>query len=176
MDLNDILRSQGGIEAMALQLGVSEAQVQQGAEALLPAILGGFGRRVNGEGDEGVGGLLESLGGVNLTQEVVSADPTPIEKGNNILGQIFGSKEVSREVAGEASQSTGLDPDLLKKMLPILAMLAAGYLSSRSARTGEAGGGGLGSVLGQILGGAGAGGGLGGGLGGVLGSILGGRR
>lgn len=179
MDLNDILRSQGGIGAIASQLGISEAQAQQGAAALLPSILSGFGQR-GGAGAGGLGGLgavLESLGGADLTRDVVSPEPTRVEKGNDILGEIFGSKQVSREVAGAASQSTGLDPALLKKMLPIVAMLVAGYLSSQSNRPGQ--GGGLGDILGQVLGGMGGGsgsGGLGGGLGGVLGSILGGRR
>ncbi len=179
MDLNDILRSQGGIGAIASQLGVAEAQAQQGAAALLPSILNGFGQRVGSDaaGAGSLGDLLDSLGGAALTRDVVSPEPTPVAKGNDILGQIFGSKEVSREVAGEASQTSGIDPALLKKMLPILAMLVAGHLSSQSNRGGgAAGGGGLGSILGQVIGGLGGGAGAGGGLGGVLGSILGGRR
>ena len=65
---------------------------------------------------------------------------------------------------------------LLKKMLPIVAMLVAGYLSSQKNKPGQPGG--LNDVLGQVIGSMGgtAGGGPGGGLGGVLGSILGGRR
>lgn len=177
MDINDILRSQGGIGAIAGQLGISEDQAQQGAAALLPSILSGFGQRAGGaemSGAGGLGALLESLGGPDLTRNVVSPEPTPVQKGNDILGEIFGSKQVSREVAGEASQSTGLDPALLKKMLPMLAMLVAGYVSSQSNRPGESGG--LGAVLGQVLGGMDGGSGAGGGLGGVLGAILGGRR
>lgn len=178
MDLNEILRSQGGIGAIASQLGISEAQAQQGAAALLPSILSGFGQRAGGSESGGLGGLgavLESLGGSDLSRNVVGPEPTRVDKGNDILGEIFGSKDVSRQVAGEASQSTGLDPTLLKKMLPIVAMLVAGYLSSQSNKSGEAGG--LGGVLGQLIGSMGrGGGGLGGELGGVLGSILGGRR
>lgn len=178
MDLNEILRSQGGIGAIASQLGISEAQAQQGAAALLPSILSGFGQRAGGSESGGLGGLgavLESLGGSDLSRNVVGPEPTRVDKGNDILGEIFGSKDVSRQVAGEASQSTGLDPALLKKMLPIVAMLVAGYLSSQSNKSGEAGG--LGGVLGQLIGSMGrGGGGLGGELGGVLGSILGGRR
>lgn len=175
MDLNDLLRSQGGIDAIASQLGIPREQAEQGAEALLPSILQGFGTRVGEEGESGVGGfgaILDALGGAGLACNVVGPEPTEVSKGNDILGQIFGSKEVSREVAGQASQASGVDPAILKKMLPILAMLVAGYLSSQSNRQG-----GLGGVLGQVLGGmaGGSGGGLGG-LGGVLGSILGGRR
>ncbi|RYE70377.1 MAG: DUF937 domain-containing protein [Rhizobiaceae bacterium] len=176
MDLNEILRSQGGIGAIASQLGISEEHAHQGAAALLPSILQGFGARTAKDDQGAMGGLgsiLESLGGADLTRNVIAPEPTQIDRGNDILGQIFGSKSVSREVAGNAAQTTGIEPDLLKKMLPILAMLVGGYLASQSNRSGQ--GGGLDSVLGQVLGGL-SGGNGGGGLGGLLGSILGGRR
>ncbi len=145
----------------------------------MPSILSGFGQRAGGAESSGLGGLgavLESLGGADLSRNVVGPEPTRVEKGNDILGEIFGTKDVSRQVAGEASQTTGLDPAVLKKMLPIVAMLVAGYLSSQSKKPGQTGG--LGDVLGQVIGsmGGSSGGALGGGLGGVLGSILGGRR
>jgi len=174
MDINEILRSQGGIGAIAGQLGIPEAQAEQGAAALLPSILQGMGQRVGEEGESGVGGLgaiLDSLGGAGLARNVIGPEPTEVHKGNDILGQIFGSKDVSREVAGQAAQTSGLDPAILKKMLPILAMLVAGHTSSQAGKQGGPGG-----VLGQVLGGMAGGDGMGGGLGGVLGSILGGRR
>jgi hypothetical protein len=78
-----------------------------------------------------------------------------------VLGQIFGSQDVSRAVTQHAAAQAGLDPGLLKKMLPMLAMLVAGYLAKqRDAGTGgspSAGAGGLGGVLGRVLGGQDAG-------------------
>lgn len=168
----------GGLDAIASQLGIPREQAQQGAQALLPAILGGLGDKAGGLDAPDAGSLesqLQSLGGGGLADNVVGPEPTDIDKGNQLLGGIFGSKDVSREVAGQAAQQTGLDPALLKKMLPILAMLAAGYLAKRGGQQGGLGGV-LGSVLGGLGGGAAMGGGLGGGLGGILGSILGGRR
>lgn len=179
MNLTDILRSQGGIEAIANQLGISPADAERGAGALLPAILHGMGQQAGAPDapagqSGGLSETLDQLGGGALATNVIAPEPTEIDKGNSILGQIFGSKDVSRQVAGHAAQSTGLDPALLKKMLPILAMLVGGYLSSRSSQ----GGGGLGGIIGSVLGGmAGTqgGGGLGGGLGSILGSVLGNR-
>lgn len=79
-----------------------------------------------------------------------------------MLGQIFGDKEVSRTVAQDASTKTGLDPALLKKMLPIVAMLAAGYMAKqRGPGAAPSTGGGLGGILGGMLGGRSGGGGLG---------------
>jgi hypothetical protein len=175
MDIASILKQSGAIGSIASQLGVNEQVAEMGANALLPSILGGFKKTAQAQpsGMDGLGGLLGQLGGGGLFDSVVAPEPTPVDQGNNILGQIFGSKDVSRTVADHASGQTGIDPSLLKKMLPILAMLVAGYMAKQSG--GEGAGGGLGGMLGGLLGGgAAAGGGLGGGLGGMLGSVLGG--
>jgi len=165
MQITDILAETGGAASMARELGVSEAEVTRGAEALGPALLGGFKKQAQTqpEGIAGLGGLLSQLGGGGLLDSVLSPQPTDVTRGDGVLGQIFGSKDVSRTVAQSASAQTGLDPALLKRMLPILAMLVAGYMAKRSgAGTQSGGGGGLGGMLGGMLGGAGAAGALGG--------------
>lgn len=170
MNLTDILSQAGGIESMASQLGVSPETAKAGADALLPAILGGFKKQAEaGGGVEGLGGLLGQLGGGGLFDAVLSPQATPVDQGNDVLGQIFGSKDVSRTVASHAAGQTGLDSGLLKKMLPILAMLVAGYMAKQGGQTQQGEGGGLGGLLGGLLGGGSAGG-----LGGVLGNVLGG--
>ena len=170
MNLTDILAQAGGIESMASQLGVSPTVAKQGAEALLPAILGGFKKQAAGAGGvEGLGGLLGQLGGGGLLDAVLGSQATPVSQGNDVLGQIFGSKDVSRTVADHAAGQTGLDSGLLKQMLPILAMMVAGYMAKQGGQ-GQRGGGGLGDLIGGALGGSGSSGGLGG----MLGSVLGG--
>jgi hypothetical protein len=52
-----------------------------------------------------------------------------IEDGNSILGHIFGSKEVSRNVAEHASQETGVASSLIKKALPIIATMVMASLA-----------------------------------------------
>jgi len=166
MNITDILAQTGGLQSMARELGVSEGQAATGAAALLPAILGGFKKQAQAQpsGLDGLGGLLGKLGGGALLDDVVSPQPTNVARGNDVLGQIFGSKDVSRTVAQSAASTSGLDPSILKKMLPMLAMLVAGYMAKqRSAGAGAAD---------QA---APSGGGLGGGLGGMLGGMLGGR-
>jgi hypothetical protein len=160
MDINDILARTGGLQSIARELGVSESQAQSGAAALLPAILGGFKKQTQAQpsGPEGLGGLLEQLGGGGLLDDVLSPQPTNVSRGNDVLGQIFGSKDVSRTVAQNASAKSGLDPSILKKMLPMLAMLVAGYMAKQQ---GGGAGGGLGGLLGGLLGGATQGGGEG---------------
>ena len=158
MQIMDVLQQLGGIQSVARELDISETQAAGGAAALIPAILGGFKKQVQGHpaGLDGLAGVLNGLGGGGLLDNVLGAQPTDVNRGNDVLGQIFGSRDVSRAVAQNAATSSGLDPALLKKMLPMLAMLVGGYM----ARQGSAGaaapaaaaapGGGL---IGQVLGG-----------------------
>ncbi|MBK8286855.1 MAG: DUF937 domain-containing protein [Ahniella sp.] len=169
MNINDLLAQTGGLASMARELGINQQQAAQGAQALLPAIMVGFKKQAQAqpEGFGALGGLLGQLGGGGLLDSVLSPEPTDVGRGNNVLGQIFGSKDVSRTVAQSAAAKSGLDPSLLRKMLPMLAMMAAGYMAKQQggAPAGNAVGG-LGGLLGGLLGGGQpqqqSGGGLGG--------------
>ena len=163
MQITEILAQMGGLQSMARELGVSEDQASSGAAALAPAILGGFKKQAQAQpaGIEGLGGLLAQLGGGGLLDNVLAPQPTDIGRGNDVLGQIFGSKDVSRAVAQDAAAHSGLSPDLLKRMLPMLAMLVAGFMARQGGGTGMAqgapAGGGLGDLLGGLFGGQAAG-------------------
>lgn len=68
---------------------------------------------------------------------------------------------MSRQVAANASQKTGIDPALLKQMLPVVAAIAMAALARRSKNAGTGAGqdgaapggaaGGLGGILGSLL-------------------------
>lgn len=171
MNINDILAQTGGLQSMSRELGISEADASRGAAALAPMILGGFKKQAQAQptGVEGLGGLLGQLGGTGLLDNVLGPQPTDLNRGNEVLGQIFGSKDVSRTVAHNASAQSGLDQGILKKMLPMLAMMITGYMASqRGTGPSSAATGGIGGLLGGIIGG-GAGGSAGlGGLGSML--------
>lgn len=178
MSLLQQLEQSGAIDAMARELGVDSATAQRASGALLPAIVAGLGRNQVGAGGmrDSAGGLADALGGLAgggalggiggvLLDSVLNRNPTPTQPGNDILGQIFGNKDVSRGVAEEVAGSTGLSADLLKKMLPILAMAVVGYMMKQGgsgAAPGASGG----------AGGAASGGVLGGALGGILGQVV----
>lgn len=164
MDINQMLQQTGAVGAISRELGIDPAQAEAGAAALMPSILSGFQQPAapaalasTSEAAEpqafgGLGGLLStitSMGGGALLDNVTSSEPTEVGKGNEILGQIFGSKDGSRAVAADASQKSGVDPSILKKMLPVLAMAAAGFVA-KNAGQGE---GGLGGMLAGMLGG-----------------------
>ena len=161
--IDQILSAGGGqaVEMIAGRFGISPAQSQSAIEALAPMIAGGFKNQANS------GGLENILSSV-LNQNHVQIGDNPEElarpgttaAGNEILGAIFGSKDVSRQVATNAANQTGLSTDLLKQMLPVLATMAAGAMASK------ANSGGLGSILGNAIGNS-----AGGGIGDILNSV-----
>lgn len=185
MDISNILVQSGAIDGIANQLGIPPAMARAGAGALLPAILGGMKGQAQQQSG-GIGdliGMIGGMGGSGMLGQILAPGDANAAQGNDILGQIFGSKDVSRTVAAGASTTTGIDVETLKKMLPLLAMAVAGYMAWQGRSGGEptevpaSGTPDLGSILGNILGGSGgatapaaapaAGGGLGG-----LGSLL----
>lgn len=185
MSLAAMLQQTGAISSIARELGVDENTAKTAAGALLPAIVAGMGRSATGgnatpdplgglgslagailgggggSGGGAQGGVAGGLGGMlggGLLDAVLGTSPTPTQPGNDILGAIFGTKDVSRSVAGEVAGITGIDEGLLKKMLPILAMAVAGYLAKQAGGAGNTGGaqqsgGALGGILGSIVGG-----------------------
>jgi len=159
MTITDILAQTGGLQSMARELGISAPEAARGAEALGPAVRGGFKRQAQApSGIEGLAGMLGQLGGSGLLDNLLGNQPTDVGRGNDVLGQIFGSKDVSRAVAANASSQTGLDQGLLKRMLPMVAMAVAGYMAQRGG-TGAASQeqGGLAGMVSGLLGGGGSG-------------------
>ena len=157
MNIKEILAQTGGLQAMAKELGISEADAANGAQALAPAILGGFKKQAQAQpgGFAGLEDLVGQLGGGGLLDNVLSPQPTDVHRGDDVLGQIFGTKDVSRAVAQDASARSGLDPSLLKKMLPIVAMMVTGFMGKQQGNVAAAGAGagGVGGMLSGLLGG-----------------------
>lgn len=174
--LEMIMSAQNGaaVQQAAAQTGMAPDQAQSAIAALLPAISSAL--KQNTAQPEGLAGLLAALQKGNhaqyLEQPEALARPETIQDGNAILGHLFGSKDVSRAVAGRASEQTGIDTSLLKKMLPLVATMAMGSLSKQTSAPSmqqqlaglalqqfTGGGqaqpqaGGLGALLGGLLGG-----------------------
>jgi hypothetical protein len=140
-------QAQGGaspidVSGLAAQFGLTPDQANAAVGALLPAVLGGI------KSAESSG----SLGQVAAVADSTAAPATDVDAGNNILGQIFGSKDVSRTVATNASAQTGISDTVLKAMLPIVAGLVAQQVSKKMG--GGVMGGIAGSVLASMLGGS----------------------
>ena len=136
LNITDLLlgqENQGAISQLAQKLGVSEAEARQIVAEVTPSLSRGMQRRAEDQG--GFGSLIDALGSGNHTRYVERPEtltrPETIEDGNSILGHIFGSKEVSRSVARNAEQNTGIASSLIKKALPIVAAMVMGSLGKQ---------------------------------------------
>ncbi len=133
--LQMIMNAQGGgaVQQLSQRFGLNEGQTASALEQLVPALMGGMQQTVQSGGLEGLLGMLG--GGGNADQFLDSEDtinaPETTDTGNNILGQLFGSKEVSRSVASEASANTGIGADILKRMLPVVATMVMSGMSKQ---------------------------------------------
>ena len=133
--LDAILGAQGGgaTQQLGQQFGLDQDQVSSALSALVPALAAGFNRNMSNS--QGLDGLVAALSGGQHQQYVddVSAigRASTISDGNGILGHIFGSKDVSRDVAARAASQTGLSEAVLKSMLPIVAAMMMGSLSKQ---------------------------------------------
>ncbi len=155
-------------QQLGQQFGLSDEVTQQAMSALIPALAAGL--KSNASQPGGVEALLGALGKGGHARYL--DDPSLLgrtdtrEDGNGILGHLLGSKDMSRSVAAQAAQKTGIDSDILKQMLPLVATMVMGSLSKKSEEpdtlaqlTGMLGGasksqsGGLGGLLGGLFGG-----------------------
>jgi hypothetical protein len=134
------------------QFGLNEEQTRAAVEALTPVIAAGM-RRSGSAGGGGLEDIIKSITQSGMPDGAGAAT----SQGNDILGEIFGSKEVSRGVANELSATSGIGASILKKMLPIIASIVMAQVVKQmgSGSRGAASGGGLGDILGDILGGGG---------------------
>jgi len=168
-NLHEIVADAGDGEAITMlsrEFKLTPQQTEAAVAALLPAISTGLKRST--ATPEGLGSLFGVMG-QQQDLHALYDDPRAAcaqegrDAGNDVLSTIFGSPEVSRAVADQAQQLSGVSSDILKKMLPVLAgLVVSGLMGAKpgmaapqapAAPSGGAGGlGGLGDILGQIFG------------------------
>src|SRR5262245_32502814 len=110
--LEAMLAAQGGgtTRQLGQQFGLDEGQVSSALSALVPALTAGLQRNMSSP--QGLEGLAAALGGGQhqryVDDAVTLGQADTIADGNGILGHILGSKDVSRQVASQASAQTGI--------------------------------------------------------------------
>ncbi len=121
-------------DAMARQFGLDDDQVRRAWAALMPAFSAGLKRSTGNPQD--IGNFIQTLATgqhVRYFENMMEAfTPRGMADGNTILSQVFGSKEVSRAVAQQAAQVTGIGQDILKDMLPVMAATLMGGMFQQS--------------------------------------------
>lgn len=120
-----MLRAQNGaaMDAMAKQFNLAQEQAAQAMAALTPAFSSGLKRTAANPYD--FGALMNTMmsGSYAKYFEDVGKAFTPqgITDGNAVLEKLFGSPDVSRAIAAQAEQLTGVGQEILKKMMPVMA-------------------------------------------------------
>lgn len=167
MNLMEIMQAaQGGagMDYLARRFGISAEQAQAAVGAVLPAMSMGLRRQADSvdQMSQFLGALSQGRHGQAFDPQDRDGDGVPDDlrrQGDDVLGMLFGSKDTSRAVAGQAAQFAGLSDQMMRSMLPVIASMLMGGLAKGMTNQG------FGGLLGQIASGFGApaGGSLGGG-------------
>jgi hypothetical protein len=187
MTLNDIIQAAHdgqGVNNLANQFNLTPEQTQAVIQAMIPAFSMGLQRTA--QDPTGLGGILSQL--TNAAHQGSFSDPSlagaAAGPGGGALGQIFGSPQVTAQLGQQVSRMSGVSPQIVLQMMPVVASMLMGGLyhtmngqglgTILSQLAGAANSpGGLGSLINQPGGAQPAGGGLIGMVGGLLGGLLG---
>ncbi|MBM3639947.1 MAG: DUF937 domain-containing protein [Alphaproteobacteria bacterium] len=197
--VDDILQSaQGGqlVANLAQRFGLTEEQMDSAVKALAPALEVGLSNAAEEPVlfERLLGDIASPLRAAAFDEPSAAHDVDSLAQSRQLLDDLFGSPAAAGRVVQVAARESGLRPDILSQLLPVLASVLIGGLFKNVSNRGLGGvlgqlvnSGALSSILEQMLGGGGRspqrepapmptprGGGMGGGLfGGILGSILG---
>lgn len=145
-----------GMDALARQFNLSMEQTRAAVEALLPAFSQGL--KHNTADPFGVGAFMSAIATGQHAKYFEDAarafTPQGMEEGNGILRHLFGSKELSRAIAAQAAQATGIGQEILKQMLPAMAAMIMGGLFKQSTgqlRADATAGNPLGEIIEQMM-------------------------
>jgi hypothetical protein len=151
MNLFEIMQqAQGGnaYNNLAQQFGIGPDQAQKAVEAVLPAF--SLGLQQQAQTLEGWSNILSSLSQSQNSAQFYDSDgdgiPDSMENdGQNALGGLFGTPEVTQAMAGQAAQFAGLPATIMQQMLPVIASMVIGGLFKSASNSG------LGGLLGQMM-------------------------
>jgi len=135
--LDSILSAGDGglIKQLAGQFGITPAQATAATSALLPAIAAGVQEKMAAGGTTSLSGLINSGSLTKFADPANLGTPAAVDQGKSLLGQIFGSGDLS-SIASAVAEKAGISSSIVTRMLPIAASMLVGYLS-KSAASGQ---------------------------------------
>ena len=152
MNLMDLLQATGQQDKIVQTLGKQFGLDGQKTGDVVSQVLGALGSGVkqNTQQQGGLESLMGALQKGNHAQYVDQPESAlkATDEGNKILGHILGGKEQSRAVATQAEQTTGVQSDVIKQMLPMIATMAMGAMSKQNTSATQ--GGGLGGLMSML--------------------------
>jgi hypothetical protein len=126
------MQAQNGaaMEAVSKQFNLAQEQATKAMAALMPAFSSAFKRSAaDPSAFTNVMQTIFSGAYAKYFEDMTKAfTPEGIADGNKALAQLFGSKDVSRAIAAQAAQMTGIGQEIYKQMLPVMADTLMGGL------------------------------------------------
>lgn len=138
MDILTTLQRSGGIDALARELDLVPADAALAIKCLMPGILDGIRRTGEAHGG-GLAGLqvivsaLNELGGGQLTVSLLAGQVQSATVGAATLAVLLGGADQAEPLLENCKGIGGLSSEALRNMLPLLAILIAGYICARTA-------------------------------------------
>jgi hypothetical protein len=139
-----MMKAQNGriADLLARQANLTRQQGELALEALLPAFSEALKR--NTADPAGFSQFMTAMGSGRYTKYFEDAahafTPEGVAAGNDVLSQLFGSEELSRAVAEQAAQATGIAQDAYRRIMPSLAaMMMGGFFKQATGQMGDAG-------------------------------------
>jgi hypothetical protein len=124
-----------GVSQIAKGLGADESAVSGAVAAALPAIIAGMARNTRDQdGAESLSSALNDHGPSIFNDLGALLGAGGSSDGAKILGHVLGRRRPAVEQS--IAQQSGLNTDLIMKLLPILAPLVMGYLSKQKQSRG----------------------------------------
>lgn len=173
---------------IAKKLGIDENVAKAAVSAAVPVIVAGMAANAQDKGG------AKSLAGAATRhakrgKQFSRVDDIDTAEGEKIASNVFGTNKPA--VEKEVAKAGGIDPDLIAKIIPIVAPIIIAFIGNmllkkqqesgaapEAAEEAAASGGGIGDLLGGLLGGGGSSSSSssssGGGIGDLLGGLLGG--
>ncbi len=135
--LDMIINNPAIAKTIAKQVGIDISDAGSIIGKLAPILMGGA--KSNLQSDKDSGDLLKHIENsrysdiLDKPEEHDMTNSSFKEMGDDILKNLTGSKENSREVAKHVEQETGVSSSIIKSILPMLAPMIIGALTKKTA-------------------------------------------
>lgn len=139
-----MMKAQNGrvAELLARQMNLTRQQGELALEALLPAFSEALKR--NTADPFGFSQFMTAVGSGQYAKYFEDATraftPEGVAAGNDVLGQLFGSRELTQAIAAQAAQATGIAQEAYRRIMPSLAaMMMGGFFKQATGQMQGAG-------------------------------------
>lgn len=121
---------------LAQLLGTDRITAAKGIAVLLPILVRGIKGAVQADplGLHGFLTMLRRICEPDLLASNSTNAETAVRKGQMLLAEILGPKEIGLAVVADASRTSGLDHELLDRMFPAIAVLLAQEITQEAAQ------------------------------------------